>query len=223
MLDQKTSKPQIGIEILGELHSLDEQLGNPATLSSLTRGTLSLQLDCLSNVTTLRRVLQTYCSRILIACELPAIYRAYKHASRFEVRELIDSDCRLSREPSLRHFARASQCVGTAQLKRLGPLRGERLVQRYLQAVESGKAYGWHTVVYGLVLSLYSLPLRQGLLNYGHQTLHGFIWSAGESLQLLEEQSQTLHSDLCSRLPQAVESILCANAPSLVGCNGSEI
>ena len=42
------------------------------------------------------------------------------------------------------------------------PLRDQRLVQRYLTAVEQGEAQGWHTLVYGLTLAVYSLPLRQG-------------------------------------------------------------
>jgi urease accessory protein UreF len=208
MLEQKNSKPQDGVEILGELHSFAEQLGGPALVSSLTSTPLTLPFDRLNNLAALRRVLQTYCSRVLISCELPAIYRAFNHASRSETRELIDSDCELARVPVLQHFASASCGIGVMQLQRLRPLRGERLVHRYLDAVEHGKAHGWHTVVYGLVLSLYSLPLRQGLLNYGHQTLRGFISSASRPLQLLHEQCDELHFELSSRLPQAVESLL---------------
>ena len=61
-------------------------------------------------------------------------------------------------------------------------MRDQRVVQRYLQAVEGGQANGWHTLVYGLTLAVYSLPLRQGLLGYAHQTTRGFIYSAARML-----------------------------------------
>ena len=61
------------------------------------------------------------------------------------------------------------------------PLRDERVVQRYLAAVESGEAHGWHTLVYGLTLVVYSLPLRQGLLGYAHQN-HARFHSRGGTL-----------------------------------------
>jgi hypothetical protein len=59
------------------------------------------------------------------------------------------------------------------------------VVQRYLHAVESDQADGWHTLVYGLTMAVYSLPLRQGLLGYAHQTTRGFIYSGARMLQPL--------------------------------------
>ena len=102
----------------------------------------------------------------------------------------------------------ASQRVGKTQLKRLRPLRDQRLVQRYLHAVQAGEAQAWHTVVYGLVLSLYSLPLRQGLLSYAQQTTRGFILSASGQLQVTRRQCQELMSELGSGLPVAVNQLL---------------
>ncbi len=62
--------------------------------------------------------------------------------------------------------------------------------KRYLAAVESGEAHGWHTLVYGLTLAVYSLPLRQGLLGYAQQTTRGFIQAAARSLELSETDSR---------------------------------
>jgi urease accessory protein UreF len=70
-------------------------------------------------------------------------------------------------------------------------------VQRYLSAVESGQAHGWHTLVYGMTLVLYSLPLRQGLLGYAHQTTRGFIHAAARGLQLKEAECRDLFDELC--------------------------
>jgi urease accessory protein UreF len=124
------------------------------------------------------------------------------------VRELIALDCRLASEPILQAFASASRRVGQSQLRKLRPLRDQRVVQRYLHAVESGQADGWHTLVYGLTLAVYSLPLRQGLLGYAHQTTRGFIYSAARMLQLSEHQCRALFDTLCADLPAAVEDLL---------------
>jgi len=195
-------------DLLGEWHVLAEQLGSPAMLCALTSAPLMPVGKRRKGLAGLRAFLQGYYSQILVSHELPAIFRAYTHASRSEARELIASDCELNNKPLLRHFAWASQYVGVSQLQRLRPLRSERLVQRYLHAVEHGQAYGWHTVVYGLVLSLYALPLRQGLLNYGRQTLRGFIMSANHSPELATDDCEALHFELCAALPQAVEALL---------------
>jgi urease accessory protein UreF len=82
------------------------------------------------------------------------------------------------------------------------------MVQRYLRAVEAGLAHGWHTLVYGLTLEIYSLPLRQGLLGYGHQVTRGFIYGAARSLRLSERDCRELFDELCADLPAAVEDML---------------
>jgi urease accessory protein UreF len=109
-------------------------------------------------------------------------------------------------------FAAASQRVGQGQLRKLRPLRDQRAVQRYLRAVESGEAHGWHTLVYGLTLAVYSLPLRQGLLGYAHQTTRGFIYSAARMLSLSEHQCRAVFDSLCAGLPEAVEALLAQEA-----------
>lgn len=93
-------------------------------------------------------------------------------------------------------------------MQKLRPLRDQRLLQRYLQAVEEGHAHGWHTLVYGVTLAIYSLPLRQGLLGYAHQTTRSFIYSAARSLELSEHQCRALFDELCVGLPSAIEELL---------------
>jgi urease accessory protein UreF len=204
---------QAANEILGELHPFAERLGCPAGLSTLTTApAFPIQFGPIDSLPSLRHFLHEYYSQILVACELPSINQAHHHASRSEIRELIAADARLSLDPAMQPFAGSSQYVGTAQLKQLRPLRDQRIIQRYLDAVEMGEAQGWHTVVYGLILSIYSMPLRQGLLHYGHQTIRGFISSANFSLKLNREECQELQDDFCLRLPGAVESILKNNS-----------
>src|SRR5206468_8969099 len=114
----------------------------------------------------------------------------------------------LSREHALQQFAEASRRVGQYQLQKLRPLRDQRLVQRYLLAVDSGQAHGWHTLVYGVTLAIYSLPLRQGLLGYAHQAMRGFIYSAARALGLSEKQCRDIFAETCADLPAAIEQRL---------------
>ncbi|PYJ06376.1 MAG: hypothetical protein DME25_06820 [Verrucomicrobia bacterium] len=195
-------------EWLGDWHPLAEQLGSAEGLVALSSVTRTLRLKPVRDVPSLRRFLRNYQAHLLLPLELPAIQCAHGHAARHEVRELVALDQQLAGEPALKDFAPASQRVGQRQLTKLRPLRDQRLVQRYLQAVEAGHAHGWHTLVYGVTLAIYSLPLRQGLLGYAHQTTRGFIYSAARSLRLSERQCRHLFDGLCVDLPEAVEALI---------------
>ena len=195
-------------ELLGDWHPLVQQLGSTEGLVALSTASHSLQLNHVDSVPTLLRFLEAYQSQILIPHELPAIQRAYRHASRNETRELIACDQLIATEPILKPFAGASRRVGQAQLKRLRPLRDHRLLQRYLRAVEAGSAHGWHTLVYGVTLSVYSLPVLQGLISYEKQTLLGFIHAVSRTLRLSENQCRGLLEELSPALPRSMEPIL---------------
>ncbi len=195
-------------EWLGDWHPLAEQLGSADGLVTLGSVSSLLRLAPVRNLTSLRRFLRKYQAEILLPCELPAIQSAHGHASRYEVRELVALDRSLAEEPNLRLFGPASSRVGQYQLRKLRPLRDQRVVQRYLQAVDSGEASGWHTLVYGLTLAVYSLPLRQGLLGYAHQTTRGFIYASARGLRLSEHQCRALFDTLCAGLPAAVDGLL---------------
>ena len=193
---------------LGDWHPLAEQLGSADGLLTLASVSTELQLPPVQDTVSLERALRRYQTEILLPLELPAIQAAHAHAARNELRELIALDQSLLAEPRLQRFASASRRVGHGQLQKLRPLRDQRLVKRYLHAVDSGLAHGWHTLVYGLTLEIYSLALRQGLLGYAHQTTRGFIYAAARMLQLSERQCRDLFETLCAGLPEAVEVLL---------------
>lgn len=195
-------------EWLGDWHPLAEQLGSADGLLSLSTAATVLQVRPVTDVLTLRSFLDGYKRDILLAFELPAIFCAHGHADLNELRELVQLDCSLGSEPLLQEFAEASRRVGQAQLQKLRPLRDQRIVQRYLQAVETGSASGWHTLVYGLTLSLYSLPLRQGLLGYAHQTSRGLIYAAAQPLRLSERVCRRLFDHQAADLPASIERLL---------------
>jgi len=195
-------------EWLGDCHPLVEQLGSTDGLVALSEVSAALRASPVQDLPSLRRFVQDYQTLILLPIELPAIQRAFDHVCRHEVRELIGFDQALAIEPALKPFAQASRRIGQCELRKLQPLRDERIVKRYLHAVEQGAAHAWHTLVYGLTLALYSMPLRQGLLGYGYQTTRGFIYSAARPLKLSENDCRQLLEELCSFLPKPVEALL---------------
>jgi urease accessory protein UreF len=208
MFQQTKHAPFEALELLGDAHPLLEQLGSAEGLVTLDGAAESLRVQRVDSVPTLRAFLRDYHGKVLRPVELPVIQRAFSHASRGELRELIELDHEVSREPVLRSFAGASRRVGRAQLQRLRPLRDQRVVQRYLAAVDEGRAHGWHTLVYGVTLAVYSLPLRQGLFGYAQQTTGGFIRSAAGSFKFSEKTSHDLFQELCASLPAAIEPLL---------------
>jgi urease accessory protein UreF len=195
-------------EWLGDWHPLAEQLGSADGLVTLGSVSSLLSLKPVQDLSSLRKLLQKYQHHILLPLELPAIQAAHGHVMRQEVRELVTLDQQLTAENLLKNFASASARVGQGQLQKLRPLRDQRSVQRYLLAVEAGEAQGWHTLVYGLTLAVYSLPLRQGLLGYAHQTTRGFIYSAARSLRLSERKCRGLFDELAARFPEAIDELL---------------
>jgi len=195
-------------EWLGDWHPLAEQLGSTDGLATLASVSSLLRVRPVQSVDSLRDFLRDYQRRILLPVELSAIECAHGHATRNETRELVALDRKMAKEGLLQQFASASQRVGQCQLQKLRPLRDQRLVQRYLFAVETGEAHGWHTLVYGVTLAIYSLPLRQGLLGYAHQTTRGFIYSAARSLRFSERTCRKLFDELCAGLPEGVEILL---------------
>ncbi|MSU64496.1 MAG: hypothetical protein EXS31_19260 [Pedosphaera sp.] len=199
------SNQSAGIE--GDVASLSARLGSPDLASwgqTATQGSSSQ----IRNLPELRQFIHAYCDQALVPRDLPVIRRAFHHSSRSEARELIALDVSLSHDTALIPFARASQHVGRGQLRRLEPLRDQRLVQRYLAAVRAGEAKGWHPVVFGLTLAIYSLPLRQGMIHYATQTMNGFVHSAAGPLQLRQADCDELLSQLDGRIPKLVSAAL---------------
>jgi urease accessory protein UreF len=196
------------VTLLGELHPLLQQLGSVEDLVPLTVAASALNLNKVEERESLAHFLATYRSEMLLAWELPIICQAYALGSCNHLRELVVLDQRIAGRAVPNDFAAASRRIGQGHLKKLRPLRGERMVQRYLAAVECGQAHGWHTLVYGLTLVMYSLPLRQGLQNYARQTIAGFIQAAARPLQLSGEDCRDLMETYCADFPAQLECIL---------------
>ena len=214
MLSQNNLAYREAEETLGQWHPLVDQLGSTEGLVTLGNVSGSLQLQRVDSLASLRALLEAYQTQVLIPIELPAIQRAYLHALRTETRELIAFDQQMAGEPVLQNFAAASRRIGQFLLKRLRPLRDERLLQRYLRAVEERRAHGWHTLVFGVTLALYSLPVRQGMVAFERQMLRGFINTAARSLRLSESDCSGLLDEVCLDLSRSLETDLLSESES---------
>lgn len=170
-------------ELAGDLSPLARALGPTDALASLSTLAEWLKLPRPANAAAITVFLERYRTRILEEVELPAIVRAYQQVAQGHVRELLQLDARLGGQFDSPAFAKASRQVGRLQLRRLRPLR-DRTLQKYLQAVEVGEASGWHVVVFGILLALFSLPIRQGLLHYLDTTQERLVDSAVAALGL---------------------------------------
>jgi len=197
-------------QLLGDPHPLLSRMGAPdaARARGLTPG--GARFDRIRSVAGLKTFLDDYRSRLLEPVELPVIKLAYEHGARNEARELIALDRQMASEPALKEFAAASCRVGQRQLNRLRPLRDQRLIQRYRAAIEQGEAHGWHTLVYGVALATFSLPLRQGLIAYAGHTLSGFISGAAGPLALTIPQCRELELLAVAPAPDFVQRLLAA-------------
>lgn len=214
MLSQSQQSRWSAVDGLSELHPFLVQLGSVDGLVPLSAVAASLRLPQVQDVAALETLLQAYRVKLLLELELPAICRACHHAARNEVRELVALDQALARRRRWRPLAEASRRVGRGQLERLRPLRDQRVVQRYLQAVEQCQACAWHTLVFGLTLALYSVPVRQGLLAYARQALAGLIRTAARPLRLSRTECQQLLDRLCADLPQQLDKVVRFNGLS---------
>jgi urease accessory protein UreF len=196
--------------LLGDFRALLHQVGSPDA------GLMSEDAFWPASVEAplaLGGFLENYLTGLLQPCELPAIVTACAHAQRCELRELLAQDRHLAERLPPTPFAAASQRIGRHHLAELRPLRDSRIVQRYLAAVESGQAHGWHTLVYGVTLAVFSLPLRQGLLDYAQETLSVLALAAGRSKNIGPSELDEALSGPLSRLPQAVEAALAPQEP----------
>jgi urease accessory protein UreF len=220
MLNEKNLQSQDGSGIHGGLESLAEQLGVPG-LEMLSEAGAAARIGKIQTLVELRGFLAHYLTDVLAASEFPVICRAHAHASLGHARELIALDSSPESRPSQEPLARASRHVGRAQLRKLRCLKDHRCVQRYLAAVDAGEASAWHTVVFGVVLSLYSLPLRQGLQHYATQTVGGFINASAGTLGLRREECDALLGEMLEALPGLIENAIRTSGinPRLLPCS----
>lgn len=188
-------------EVLGDVRALAGHIGLPGDQgAALATGSWAAA----SSLPGLRAALAAYSRDVLLTQEWPVILRAFDLAREGKARELVALDREWAARAAQRCFSEASVHVGQRQLNRLRPLRDQRVVQKYLAAIAAGEARGWHPLVYGVVLAVFNLPLRQGLMNFAAQTLGGFADAAIAAHQLPEAECIVMLDELCATLPASL-------------------
>jgi urease accessory protein UreF len=193
-------------ELLGDWHPLVQQLGSTEGLVTLSTASHWLRLKKVDNLDTLQRFLEAYQSQVLIPFELPAIQRAFRHASRNETRELI-ALIRKSREQLIEPLPQPA-AASARPTPPFASVADHRLLQRYLRAVEAGQAHGWHTLVYGVTLSSIRCRSSKRLFSYERQTLLGFMHAVARRLRLSEQACRNPIEELTPGLPRVMEGLL---------------
>ncbi len=186
---------------LGDVRSLVAQVGRPDGEASAPLPLASSRVD---TVPALRAFLTSYREDVFVAEEWPVIVRSHALAGAGQARELIALDREWSARARRQEFSESSFRVGQRQLGKLRPFKDQRVVQRYLAAIEAGEAHGWHPLAYGVVLAVFNLPLRQGLVNYAVQTLGGFVDAAVHSHRLPEGECAAVLDEVCAALPNGL-------------------
>ncbi len=216
MFDDAAKLSGEAAEVLGDPNPLLEQVSTPEGFLALSKAASAWHLPKVQDAATLRLFLSHYRDHVLEAVELPAILQAHQFAQQGFARDLIALDMQIEGVFIEKDLSSASKRVGRSKLKRLRPLRDQRVVMRYLQAVEENKAHGWHVLVYGLALQQFSLPLRQGLISYARQSLAGFVHSAAKSLPISEDDCRDIFEEAVLGIEDRLNAMINARQPKLI-------
>jgi urease accessory protein UreF len=190
----------------GGLAAFSAQLGPFESVVHLANAERLVDFQQITNLPSLEKFLVAYRDRILVATELPAIRSAYDLTVKQHALELIALDKAIGLHMPSDLFSEASARVGRAQLKRLKPLKDSRLIQKYLQALVEGRVKAWHTLVYGMSLATYSIPIIQGLQNYCHQTLTSFAQAGIQKMKLPEQSIAQIIDPVMQTVPEVIQS-----------------
>lgn len=218
MLELPQQPERNALSDAADLRALEEQLGSPDEATAISSEAFAATLINVRTPEQFRQFLTQFQTKTIAQEELPTILRAYNHARRNEVREIIALDRSLKDTFANEALANASERVGRNQLRKMRGLKTERVVTRYWDAVYKKEAHGWHTVVFGVVLAVYSIPLRQGLNHYGAQTIRGFLDAGAAWLRLRASEVSELESSLMGDLPAIVERTLASESGNQFRC-----
>ena len=84
----------------------------------------------------------------------------------------------------------------------------QRMMQRFRKCVISGEARGWNPVVFGIFLSIHSVPVREGLVQFGKQLWSGLVNGAKQDHHLEEGDCSMLLGEYLDRLPGWIEEVV---------------
>jgi urease accessory protein UreF len=195
------------IRWFGDWHPLVRQIAPGEGIANSQSSVFPSDPQATASVSALHSFLDQYRRSVLFPFELPAVGRACELVQRRQTRELLAMDLEFAAAVWLQPYAEDSRGAGRLHLQRLKPLRDERGLRRYIRAVETEEAHGWHFLIAGAALALYSLPLRQGLMDYALHTLWNAVGQAAPRMGLKRSEASELVQTLAADLPAQLQSI----------------
>jgi urease accessory protein UreF len=199
---------------LGDLAGLTEQIGGDGAKVSVGDAIDGgpFQLSGVVDLKSLRKFLVEYRNRLMVPIELPTIIQASLMVERGEFRELMDLDQSLSRKPEMKIFSESSRWIGQCHARTMRGMKDHRTVWRYCDAIRTKTAFGWHPVVYGVVLAAFSIPVRQGIVNYCEQVINGFADSAAARLDLGGKEVALMKTETIAEMALLIDHAIEGNS-----------
>jgi len=209
---------RVAEEFLGEVRLMTSALGAGMPEGAVAVAPVFSGPGAIRTVPAFREFRDRYLQSWMLPQEWPAILAAGELVGRGAAQELIAADRvwgeRMTEAERVNvgwlgtGWKQASCRVGQRQLRRLRPLRDLRVVQRYLLAVDDGKAFGWHPFAFGVVMAAYHLPWRSGLLHFARQTMAGFLGGTPLAAQLPDTAQVALLAEADPELAAGLNRLL---------------
>ena len=115
---------------------------------------------------------------------LPHLLRVLEASARQSAREIIALDVELNR--SMKPWPRQSSINAGRSLLQQSTPRGERLMAKLQEAIQTGAAFGHFATLYGVRCGAFSIPTRTAILGYLVQELSVGTSDESGRVKLLE-------------------------------------
>ena len=197
-------------DFLHDISGLAKRLGADGPAGPAEEGIIgAFDTSQIHSIASLSQFLAQYRDRVLVPIEIPTITEASLMVGRGELSELLDLDKRLGERVELAPFAEASRWIGSCNARSMRGMNDHRTVWRYCEAIRTQSAHGWHAVVYGVVLSAFSIPLRQGISNYCERTMGGFVDAVALTRDFPLEETRQLKEHFAAGLAEEIDRAMC--------------
>ena len=139
---------------------------------------------------------------MLIHLELPVVRFAQEASFADDEEALIDLDSCLDATKTARELREASRATGRRRLHAFCEANPSPTLQTFARHVEEGRAYGHHSVVFGIGLA--ALPLQALLTSWAFQSLSAVCLSAPKLLRVGQDAAQKVLTQSMSGMEENV-------------------
>jgi urease accessory protein len=147
-----------------------------------------VRLGLVRDADSMTRHLEQHLWPMLVHFEMPVVRFAREAALENDLPTLIDLAEEVEAAKTARELREASRATGGRRLHAWGENGGSPLVMAFARAVEEGRAYSHHTVIYGLGLA--ALPREALLTSWAFQSLSAVCLSAPKLLRIGQDAAQ---------------------------------